>query len=149
MNNMQKRARAIIVENGKLLTFKRNKDHKIYWVLPGGGVEEGETIEQTLKRECMEELGVDVEVQEKLFEYVYAHEKFGPQHEDFYHCVITGGELGTGNGPEYQPNSGYEGTREIQWLEIKEIENFDLKPKEVRNKLAVALESLEFTNYTN
>ncbi len=49
--------RAIIKCNGKLLMIRTNKgDYKF----PGGGIEEGETIEQSLCREVMEETGFQV-----------------------------------------------------------------------------------------
>ncbi len=37
---MKSRVRAVIIENGKLLTIKRTKSNLVYWVIPGGGVEE-------------------------------------------------------------------------------------------------------------
>ena len=37
-----------------------------YFETPGGGVDEGEMIEEALKRECSEELGEDVEIIRKL-----------------------------------------------------------------------------------
>ena len=40
-----------------------------YWALPGGRVEAGETVEQTVIREVKEETGLDVEILKKIGEY--------------------------------------------------------------------------------
>lgn len=42
------------------------KTHKGYFLL-GGGMEDNETDEQCIKRECMEEIGCNVDVKEKMY----------------------------------------------------------------------------------
>ena len=52
-------------KNGQILLGKRSKNIPFYpsmWGLPGGIVEYGETIQQTIKREIKEEIGVEIKV---------------------------------------------------------------------------------------
>jgi 8-oxo-dGTP pyrophosphatase MutT (NUDIX family) len=56
---MQKRVRGILIKDGMIALIKRTRDGETFYVFPGGGVEEGETDEQALKREMKEELGTD------------------------------------------------------------------------------------------
>jgi len=132
------RVRAIILKNNQLLTIKRVKTNITYFVFPGGGVEPGEELEDAIQRECKEELGVDINIVEK-----FVSERFDKgeikQLEHFYLCEIISGELGTGDGPEYDNNSGYEGTHEIEWLNITNLINYDLRPREVVQKLINSL----------
>ncbi|MBN1329199.1 MAG: NUDIX hydrolase [Candidatus Heimdallarchaeota archaeon] len=49
----------ILFKNGKILLIRRaGHTFHNFWALPGGILEEGETIEQALVREMLEELGV-------------------------------------------------------------------------------------------
>lgn len=53
----------IAYDDGSLVLVKRMYDpYKDCWGLPGGMMEEGETIEQTAVREAKEETGLDVEL---------------------------------------------------------------------------------------
>ena len=51
----------VINENGDILLVKHHRDG---WVFPGGQVEEGENVIDAVKREIMEEAGVDADVGE-------------------------------------------------------------------------------------
>lgn len=57
-------AYGIVIHEQKLLLVNTRSTGK--WFFPGGGVEIGETLEDAIKRECMEEAGIEVEV-EKFF----------------------------------------------------------------------------------
>jgi mutator protein MutT len=54
---------AVIVDGGKVLIVKRKYDPLAgQWSLPGGGVELGETLEDSIVREMREETGLEIEV---------------------------------------------------------------------------------------
>lgn len=131
---MKKRVRAVIIENKRVLTIKRTKPAETYWVIPGGGTKEGETCEEALKREIKEELGVEVKVGELLLQSVSQNKFTLGQEEYFYACEITGGELGSGDGPEYS-DPRYAGVHTIEWLDLKELENFDLQSETIKKFL--------------
>ena len=53
-------------EHRVLLAHRRDID---WWNLPGGGMELGETVEEAVKREVLEETGLDVEVEQLVGVY--------------------------------------------------------------------------------
>lgn len=131
---MRTRVRAIITKGNKILLIKRVKKDLTYLVFPGGGVRDNENIKNALIRECKEELGVSVEVMDLFLKNRFDFPN-QPQIEEFYFCKTTSGKLGTGDGPEYQENSDYEGTHEIVWVDVNQLKDIDLRPERVKNKL--------------
>jgi ADP-ribose pyrophosphatase YjhB (NUDIX family) len=132
---MKSRVRAVIIKDGKILLIKRTKPDLVYWVVPGGGVENGETNEQALIRECIEELGVNIEVKDLILELISEKEETIGQKEYFYRVNILDGAIGSGNGPEFQKNSGYKGQYDIGWVDIKNLPNIDLKPESIKKQI--------------
>jgi 8-oxo-dGTP diphosphatase len=57
------RVSAMIRWQGRILLCRQEKPGKEYWLLPGGGVDGGESLIEALRRELREELGVEADVQ--------------------------------------------------------------------------------------
>jgi 8-oxo-dGTP diphosphatase len=99
--------------SNRILLVKRDTvPFKGYWALPGGRVDSGETVEQTIVREVKEETGLDVTVIRKIGEYVEKGVKDNVEYEYYPTCFLVktvGGEI------------------RRQESEIREIQLFSLK----------------------
>src|SRR5574337_1246686 len=74
---------ALIKKGNKYLLIKEKLESgRDIWIIPGGGVDFGESLEEALLREMKEELGIDIKIQK----FLKFHESIFP---DFnYHTVI-------------------------------------------------------------
>ena len=66
----------IVNDRNEVLLLKANYGAKS-WGLPGGAIEPGETIHETLERECVEEIGIKVDIGELTG--VYYHKVYESQ----------------------------------------------------------------------
>ena len=123
---MRDRSSVVIIENDNVLLIKRNWNGAIYYVFPGGGIEEGEDRKCAAKREALEELGVEVNVYECIAEV-----EFKGSTQYFFLSEIVSGRLGTGQGEEYTDETRERGTYEPLWVDRKELVLMDIRPTEV------------------
>lgn len=78
-------AHAVVTnDQGAVLQIKQSYGDR-RWGLPGGGLEPGETMHDALRRECREELGVDIEI--AYLSGVYFHAEF-ECHAFIFRCGI-------------------------------------------------------------
>lgn len=129
------RVRAVIIKDGKILLINRVKEEESYWVIPGGGVEGEENHNEAISRECKEELGVDVVVEELIIDRISEKPQIFGQTEFFYNCNIVGGRVGSGDGPEFSPGSGYEGKHIVRWVDMEKLQSIDLRPSLVKEMI--------------
>ncbi len=125
MENKRRRVRAIIIKDGKIVSMYREREGRIFYTFPGGGMEGNETEEDCVKREVMEEFGLTVSPIKKVYTY-----ESQSSVEHFYVVDWVSGEFGTGKGEEYQPDRN-NGVYIPKFIEIKDIPNLPLMPPEV------------------
>ena len=112
----------------------KRKDIQEYYTFPGGGLEEGESLEEGTIREIKEEFGITVEVLRKVYE-LYS-EKF-EQKEYFFLCKYVDGEFGTGDGPEFSNNPKYKDSGKYipEIVSRDKVKDILLLPPEIKEKL--------------
>ena len=121
---------AVIIRNEKVLITRRAADekHAGWWEFPGGKVEDGESPEVCLRRELMEELGVDALIGDLLAESVFRYET-GAIRLLAYRAEIITGEIHLSVHDE------------CQWVSAEDLLQFKLLPADrpIAEKLAVVM----------
>lgn len=87
-------ADSIIMRDGKILLVKRGAEPFLgMWALPGGRIEDNETIEECAAREAMEETGAKIEVGQLVG--IYSDPERDPRQvvAAAFICTFLGGEL--------------------------------------------------------
>lgn len=131
-NKLRIRACGICIEDNKILMVKHHSLGKggIIWAPPGGGMVFGETCEDALKREFIEETGLTISVEKFLCvnEYLAA-----PLHaiELFFIVKKIGGTLQTGVDPELHKDRQI--ITEVEWLSFDQLKQ--LPPEAVHSLL--------------
>ena len=108
---------AVIRHDGKVLICQRPEGRNcgLLWEFPGGKIENGETGEQCIVRECREELGITIQVDRELTDITHEY----PErivHLRFYLCEIVEGN------PEKKEHNA------LAWIALEEIDQYEFCP---------------------
>lgn len=83
---------AVICREHKIFATQRGYgDYKDWWEFPGGKIESGESPEQALKREILEELAAEISVGRKIMTVEYDYPTFHLSMDCFV-CTLIRGE---------------------------------------------------------
>jgi len=94
---------ALIFQRDRILMAQRGKDPlKGWWSLPGGALETGESLADAVRREVLEETGLEVRPLEvfEIFERIMRDADGRPEYHYVlidYTCRVTGGRLRAGD----------------------------------------------------
>lgn len=125
-------AKALILKDGAVLLIKHKTD-QVYYTLAGGGQDHNEDLVSCLKRECIEEIGHEVQVNDLAFVYEYRGD-FEDHPVKGYHQIdmIFSCDLGPYIGkPEAMDDSqiGHE------WVALQDLMSLVVYPMSLRNKI--------------
>lgn len=127
-------ARALIIRERKLLAIKMRDKTGVFYILPGGGQRHGETLREGLKRECLEEIGTEVDVGELLYvrEYIGKNHEFHKTHfafhqvENVFRCSLPNPE-GIGPGSEHDKKQVG-----VEWIPLEELQTRRFLPEVIK-----------------
>lgn len=85
---------AILIKEGKILCAQRDGEKSLpyLWEFPGGKIEENETAQEALRRELKEELKIEVEVANDIFDMTSYQYSFGIVNLTTIICELMGGQ---------------------------------------------------------
>ena len=110
--------RAIVFDENNLVPILHATKNN-YYKLPGGGIEAGEDHKEALRRECLEEIGTDVEVLNEVGTIVEYRSK--QNLKQISHCYIAK-TVGEKRPPELTENEISEGFVQI-WTSFEDAKN--------------------------
>ena len=123
-------ARALIRRDDRVLLLRKHDEIKgERFALPGGSQEHGETLQQALSRECLEEIGTDVVIRDLLHvaDYFKQRDTDPPstRHlvEFLFLCRVA---------DSYQPINGSHPDKhqvEVVWRDLEHIAHLSLFPR--------------------
>ena len=126
------RAAAVVIDGDQVLVMKRHKHGRDYAVLPGGGVEAGETAAEAALRELREETTLVADVDRLL--WTGRHNERPASY--FLMTSVRGrAEL---SGPESRANRP-DNSFELRWATADQLAELGLHPPDIRGLLGVLL----------
>ena len=114
---MEVRVAAVVVKDKEFLVIQR-RVRPPKWVLPGGTVEEDEKVLEALRREVMEEAGLEIEDRfDFLWEWVF---------KDFKNREIK--EMCFRVWPKTMDVKLESGRSEYKWISVEDLDKLDFPP---------------------
>ena len=110
-------------EENKILMVKQHHEGRDIWMVPGGGIEEGEKSIEDSVREVKEETGLDVKITGLAWHMEEVSPARGQRFVNYMVGQIEGGSLALGQDPELKENEQV--LREVAFMNKEEIDKLD------------------------
>lgn len=124
----------ILDEEKRVLMVRQHHEGRDIWMVPGGGVEEGETSFEAGAREVMEETGLEIEMGKLIWHVEEVSEKRGQRFVNFFLARLTGGTLELGKDPELSEENQV--LREVRFMSKEELGSLEvLYPEYLKDEL--------------
>jgi 8-oxo-dGTP diphosphatase len=142
-------AKAIIVHENKLLLIKMFNNNNHFYILPGGGQEKYEILSDTVKRECIEETGYYVTVNDIIFirDYIGRNHEFAKTSMEFhqvefmFECYLDTSKNKIVSTLTDKHQTG------LEWVPLENLKDVNLIPKILREKIPAYFSGLKLPLY--
>ncbi|MGN0733558.1 MAG: NUDIX domain-containing protein [Emergencia sp.] len=116
--------RVIVVNDKKeILMVKQHHENRDIWMVPGGGIEEGENSIQASVREVKEETGLDITVTGMAWHMEEVSDARGQRFVNYMVGKVEGGQLNLGRDPELDDDKQV--LREVAFMSKEEIDKLE------------------------
>lgn len=126
------RAVGVVIYNQHALLIQRRVEGKEYYVFPGGGVEDGEKIEDTVLRELYEETTIKASIQKLIYRFMYLDQD---SEHFFYLCNYISGTPKLGEGNEKEDMEAGIAYYKPLWFPVENLAEATIYPIEAKNWL--------------
>ena len=146
---LRMRVGGICIRNDQILLVNHSglNEQNLFWAPPGGGLNYGETIEECLQREFVEETGFTIKVENFLCITEYLKP---PLHalEMFFKVTIVNGVLKKGTDPEVTTENQI--IKSVEFLSFNELQEIpDLEKHSLLQKVKNENDILDKAAYSN
>lgn len=133
-------AKAVIIQNGKLLAIKLNDGEEEWYILPGGGQDSEEMLPQTVEREVREETGIEVKCKDLLFVIEGVHGESFHRIDLVFLCDYLGNAKNA---------VLYNDTNQVgfDWLDLSVLNTLPLFPSKLRRPIMNFYEGKKYKKY--
>jgi len=121
-------AKALIIRDGKMAAIRIRDANEEWYIMPGGGQEPEETLQETVCREVSEELGINVKCKELLFVVEGVHGERFHRVDLIFRCEFIN-EL-PHIALQYDTNQVG-----VEWLDISTLNLQQLYPSKLRRQI--------------
>ncbi|WP_422659197.1 NUDIX domain-containing protein [Paenibacillus sp. EC2-1] len=141
MKPIRNSAKAVIIQNERVLLTKNVDEEGFFYLFPGGGQEKFEELKDAVVRECIEEIGCQVEVKDIIFirEYIGKNHQFADSDADihqvefYFECVMDNQEeVSNGHNPD-ETQVG------VEWIELSRLHEMRVYPYDLVKPLTEAI----------
>jgi 8-oxo-dGTP diphosphatase len=126
--------RTLVFRDGQVLLVghRSPKTGRVWWMAPGGIVQQRETVMEAAAREVKEETGLDVAIERLVYWLEWVHEKSYCL-ELYFLGEVTCGALIVGTDPEFA--EGQQLIFDARFFDLDELPNYPVHPKVFKTML--------------
>lgn len=139
-NRLRVRVCAIITADDSVLMVHMQSPTRLdpIWTPPGGGLEYGETLQDGVVREVLEETGLIVQPTHLMYSSEFIKSPFHAV-EYYWYCNVVGGALALGRDPEFADEDQF--LKSVAYLKLDSLADHAVFPEYIRHHLSTDLRS--------